>query len=415
MAGEPEFMPLASLVDAGRGISYGVVQPGHHIDAGIPIVRVTDIRNGRIDHTDPLRVAPEIAAKYRRTELKGGELLLTLVGTVGETAVVPNTLCGWNTARAVAVIPVREDPGPHWVRYALQTGGAREYINGRLNTTVQATLNLGDVAALPVPMPNRTIRERILGILRTLDDKIELNRKMNETLEQMARALFKSWFVDFDPVRAKAAGRKPFGMDDATAALFPDGFEDSELGEIPRGWRASKLGEILELKRGYDLPSARRSPGSVPVVSSSGPSGVHNEHKVAGSGIVTGRYGTIGRVFLIRESFWPLNTTLYVRDLKETQLYYAYHLLSGLDFQKFSDKAAVPGINRNHVHEEPVVAPPDQLQIRFAQIVSTWDDLHARFQDESNTLTRLRDELLPRLLSGALTVAKAQRQVEDVA
>jgi type I restriction enzyme S subunit len=239
MGGDFSFTPLGSLVDETRGISYGVVQPGQHVDDGVPIVRVTDIRHGRINQVDPLRVAPEIADKYRRTVLRGGELLLTLVGTVGETAVVPASLAGWNTARAVAVLPVLDEPGPRWVQYALQTGPAREYIQTRLNTTVQATLNLGDVTTLPIPLPPRGARRRILSILGTLDDKIELNRKMNATAESMARALFKSWFVDFDPVRARAEGRAPSGMDAETAKLFPCEFVESELGTIPKSWRAT--------------------------------------------------------------------------------------------------------------------------------------------------------------------------------
>jgi type I restriction enzyme S subunit len=119
------------------------------------------------------------------------------------------------------------------------------------NTTVQQTLNLKEIRQLPIPWPPSAQRKRIAHILGTLDDKIELNRKMNETLEQMARALFKSWFVDFDPVRAKAEGRKPVGMDEATAELFPDAFENSALGKIPRGWVCTPLSQLSTIKHGY--------------------------------------------------------------------------------------------------------------------------------------------------------------------
>ena len=151
-------------------------------------------------------------------------LLLTLVGTVGETAVVPPSLAGWNTARAVGVIPVRKEIGAYWVKLALGAPSVREIIDSRLNTTVQATLNLGEVAKLPIVLPPIREREAIAHILGTLDDKIELNRRMNETLEAIARALFKSWFVDFDPVRAKAERRDP-GLPKPLADLFPDSFE----------------------------------------------------------------------------------------------------------------------------------------------------------------------------------------------
>src|SRR6266508_777643 len=205
MASEWETVPLGSLIEPSRGISYGIVQPGAPVVDGVPIVRVSDVRDGRIAVSAPLRVAPSIEAAYVRTRLAGGELLLTLVGTVGESAVVPASLAGWNTARAVAVIPVRKELGAYWVKLALGAPGVREIIDSRLNTTVQATLNLGDVARLPIVLPPTPEREAIAHILGTLDDKIELNRRMNETLEAMARAIFKSWFIDFDPVRCHNA------------------------------------------------------------------------------------------------------------------------------------------------------------------------------------------------------------------
>jgi type I restriction enzyme, S subunit len=242
---EWDTVALDQLIEPGRGISYGIVQPGADVRDGVPIVRVTDVRDGRIDTSDPLRVSKDIEANYSRTRLRGGELLLTLVGTVGEAAVVPKALGGWNTARAVAVIPVRKDIGSYWVRLALQSPALKQIIHSRLNTTVQATLNLRDVAQLPIAVPPEGERKAITHILSTLDDKIELNRRMNETLEAMARALFKSWFVDFDPVRAKIAGRDP-GLPKDIADFFPDRLLESEFGEIPEGWAFRPISDLAD-------------------------------------------------------------------------------------------------------------------------------------------------------------------------
>jgi type I restriction enzyme, S subunit len=121
---------------------------------------------------------------------------------------------------------VRKDVGSYWVQLALRAPAVRQIIDSRLNTTVQATLNLRDVAQLPIVLPSQREREAITHILGPLDDKIELNRRLNAALEAMARALFTSWFVDFDPVHAKAAG-KPTGLPSAIADLFPDSFEGS--------------------------------------------------------------------------------------------------------------------------------------------------------------------------------------------
>ena len=298
-----------------------------------------------------------------------------------------------------------------YLMYAMREADIASFLTG----STMPKLTQGNMNRVLVVAPPRETQKAIAHILGSLDDKIELNRRMNDTLEAMARALFKSWFVDFDPVRAKAEGRAPSGMHAETSKMFPSEFVESELGEIPKGWRVTKLGDVLELKRGYDLPAAQRLSGTVPIISSSGPSGLHSEAKASAPGIVTGRYGTIGLVFYVREDFWPLNTTLYVRDFKGTDALYAYHLLRLVDFRKFSDKAAVPGVNRNHLHEEAVVAPPLPVQQRFTSFASAWLDLAAQCIDQARVLTSVRDALLPRLLSGEMTVASAERAVGDVA
>ena len=141
------------------------------------------------------------------------------------------------------------------------------------------------------------------------------------------------------------------------------------------GWSETKLGDVIEFKRGYDLPKYKRTPGPVPVVSSSGSTDYHLESKVQGPGVVTGRYGTLGRVFFIQRDFWPLNTTLYVRDFKGNDPRFIAYLLQGLDFSPYSDKAAVPGLNRNHLHENIVRIPTDISEQRaIAHILGTLDD-----------------------------------------
>ncbi len=140
-------------------------------------------------------------------------------------------------------------------------------------------------------------------------------------------------------------------------------------------WAETRLGQVIELKRGYDLPGRERLPGPAPVVSSSGVTGYHRESKVPGPGVVTGRYGTLGEVYFIPGDFWPLNTTLYVRDFKGNDPRFISYLLRGLDFSGHSDKAAVPGLNRNHLHEEPVRVPTDVREQRaIAHILGTLDD-----------------------------------------
>ena len=157
-------------------------------------------------------------------------------------------------------------------------------------------------------------------------------------------------------------------------------------------WREVILGDVIELKRGYDLPQRKRLPGSVPIVSSSGITDHHSEGKVQGPGVVTGRCGTLGRVFFIPDNFWPLNTTLYVRDFKGNDPRFISYFLQELNFFAYSDKAAVPGLNRNHLHQAVVRIPEDVNEQRaIARILGALDDkieLNRRMNETLEAMAR---------------------------
>jgi type I restriction enzyme S subunit len=155
-------------------------------------------------------------------------------------------------------------------------------------------------------------------------------------------------------------------------------------------WRDTTLGEVIELKRGYDLPQKDRAPGNVPLVSSSGITDRHSVAIAKGPGVVTGRYGTLGQVFYIREDFWPLNTTLYVRDFKGNDPKFISYFLRSLDFQAYSDKAAVPGLNRNHLHQAQVRLPVDVTHQRaIAGVLGALDDKIEQNRRTARALERL--------------------------
>jgi type I restriction enzyme S subunit len=167
--------------------------------------------------------------------------------------------------RMVLLRPDRERIHFRFLRYWLNSPILAGHVHGHRDGTVAERLNLPTIRGLPVPVPPFEEQKLIAHILGALDDKIELNHRMNETLEAMARALFKSWFVDFDPVRARAEGRAPEDMDNETAALFPSSFEDSELGKIPIGWKVSTIGDEVEIIKGGILriiPAPARRPSA---------------------------------------------------------------------------------------------------------------------------------------------------------
>ncbi|HIF9398885.1 TPA: restriction endonuclease subunit S [Photobacterium damselae] len=169
---------------------------------------------------------------------------------------------------------------------------------------------------------------------------------------------------------------------------------------VPNGWEHKRLGVVAELQRGFDLPAAKRIDGSVPIISSGGLSGYHNEPKVKAPGIVTGRYGSIGDVFFVENDFWPLNTSLWVKNFHGNEPKYLYYLLTSFDFKKFSDKTGVPGVNRNDLHAVKVGVPPLPEQRKIAQILSTWDRGIATTEKLIDASKQQKKALMQQLLTG---------------
>lgn len=158
-------------------------------------------------------------------------------------------------------------------------------------------------------------------------------------------------------------------------------------------WKKSNLGDFINLKRGYDLPSQNRIAGTIPIFSSSGITDFHHLSMKNGPGVITGRYGTIGKVFYSENPYWPLNTTLYVQDFKGNDPKFVYYFLQSFDFEKYSDKSAVPGINRNEIHKESISFPPVSEQIEIATLLSCLDNKIDLLKRQNNTLEQLSETL----------------------
>ncbi|MGJ7492881.1 restriction endonuclease subunit S [Variovorax sp. ZT4R33] len=274
------------------------------------------------------------------------------------------------------------------------------------------TLNRNHVHPIPTRWPPLREQIEVGGFLGTLDDRIALLRETNTTLEAIAQALFKSWFVDFDPVRAKQQGIALAGMDEATAALFPNSFEESELGLVPQGWTVGTLQDLLVLQRGFDLPSQNRIPGAYPIIAASGPSGTHVVPMAKGPGVVTGRSGLLGRVFLELEDHWPLNTTLWVKDFRAATPCYAYEVLRRLDFGAFNAGSAVPTLNRNHVHSLKYLIPSRSCVVAYEALAIQFHQKVRLNLKQADTLSILRETLLPRLISGQLRILDAEAPIQ---
>jgi len=323
-----------------------------------------------------------------------------------------------------------------WLYYAIKHHKLGEIDDGSpIPSTTRSAVYVRDLEVPPLAE-----QKRIAHILGTLDDKIELNRRMNATLEAMARALFQSWFVDYGPVRAKAAGQTPAGMDPATADLFPSEFEDSELGEIPKGWRVASLGESVTRVAmgpfGSSIKTDNFVPNGVPIIRGGNltngfvdknfvflteekADSLRNANAFPGDLVITHR-GTLGQIGLIPTlSRYPRyvvsQSQMLVRiDPAKMTAHYLYLFLTSYAGQHSllanRNQTGVPAIAQptSSVKAIRLLLPPPTLVHAFEKLAAGLFERAIAGTAESRTLAALRDALLPKLLSGELSVDSAK-------
>lgn len=389
-----------------------------YIETGTPVIPTEAIGRGRILDIPVPQVSTEKASELARHKLQIGDILFARRGAqaTGLSAIVDKRyaggLCGTgalllrtNSARVL----------PHYLSLFLSDEFAFNWLRSHAVGAVMPNLNTDIIKALPLKLPPIEVQRELSRVFGALDDRIALLRETNATLEAIVQALFKSWFVDFDPVHARARGEQPAGLTPEVAALFPDSFEESALGLVPKGWAIGELQDLLVLQRGFDLPASARTPGAYPLIAASGPNGTHNVAMAKGPGVITGRSGVLGKVFLTLEDYWPLNTTLWVKEFKHATPCYAYELLRMLDFSSFNAGSAVPTLNRNHIHSLKYLLPSKALVREFESKAMVLHQRALANAKQAETLTTLRDTLLPRLISGQLRLPDAEQQLKDLA
>jgi type I restriction enzyme, S subunit len=406
-------------------------------DGNVATLRTTDISSdGRIEcRTMP--IARLDLTRFSQHVLQRDDLVITRSGRVGTTAVFSEF--------ALPVIPGaflirfrlnRTIADPKFYCYFFNSVGGQSLIASVATGSAQQNVNIPSLHGLTVPCPPLDEQRAIAAVLGALDDKIELNRRMNETLEAMARALFKSWFVDFDPVHAKAEGRAPFGMDAATAKLFPSTFEESELGLIPSGWTRAPLSHWALAMSGA-TPSKADSTlwgGSIPWISPKVMTSIHADEsdafvtkaavdkgmRIAPTGATLVMVRGMGlhqgvRVSQVRRdvTFNQDVKALVPREVAPSLLLFG--MLNGQDelLQRVQSSGHGTGVLPSdillgHSLTLPAKAAQEQLAISFDAL----NDRISSSRLESRTLAELRDALLPRLLSGELRVKDAEKLVE---
>ena len=431
MAGEWSHKRIGDFADVKGGKRLPNGEPLLDLPTAHPYIRLVDIVDHRINAANVKYLRPEIHKQIASYIVSGHDVCLAIVGhTIGLVFYVDQKWHGANLTENAARITNFKGVDPRFLFYVLASSHGLEQIKARAVGSAQGKLPIYSIRDIEVPIPALDEQRAIAHILGTLDDKIELNRRMNETLEAMARALFKSWFVDFDPVRAKAEGRDP-GLPKPLADLFPARLVDSELGEIPEGWEIKPIGDLADVVGGT-TPSTKESSYweggehawatpkdlsdlSVPVL-------LGTERRITDAGLSQVGSGLLPKGTVLLSSRAPIGY-LAVAELPVAinQGFIAMVAKAGTsnlflllwasvaheEIVSRANGSTFLEISKANFRPIPLVAPSAQAIFAFEKQARPLYQRIVEAVRESRSLAALRDSLLPRLISGEMRVRGA--------
>lgn len=354
-------------------------------DEGYPLIRTPNIGKGRLILDGVFRVSEDTYEKWTRRAIpQDGDLILAREAPAGNVAVIKNGVQVCLGQRTVHLRLDRKQVDPDFLCYYLLTPKQQGALLAGETGATSKHVNMKDIRRLPLEgLPNIEIQKRIGSILSAYDDLIENNRRRIALLERAARLLYREWFV-----RLRFPGHEQVRIEDG----------------VPEGWGRMLLGDLLTLQRGFDLPAKNREEGPYPIFASTGINGYHKVAKVKGPGIVTGRSGSLGTVMYVSGDFWPLNTTLWIKEFKRVGPLFALHLLSGMKLEQYNGGAAVPTLNRNDVHRIEVLCPPRNILSLFDEYLSPLYQQIEILERSVKFLAKARDLFLSRLMNGDVII-----------
>ena len=427
---------LVNLCDQPNGVQTGPFGSQLHkkdyVLSGTPIITVEHLGDNRILHEDVPKVSDYDRERLSKYSLRRGDIVFSRVGSVDRCALVRKAENGWLfSGRCLRIRPNPNKIDSAYLSYFFGLPSFKEYVRAIAVGATMPSLNTQILSDIVVPHPYDLTEQRAIAhILGTLDDKIELNRRMNETLEAMARALFKSWFVDFDPVRAKMTGRDP-GLPQPLADLFPDRLVNSELGEIPEGWEVGTLEDIALLNP--ESWSTRNAPVEISYVDLSNtkwgqiekvetypweraPSRGRRVLRNGDTIVGTVRPGN-GSFSLIDKDGLTGSTGFAVlrpKTLSDAELVWcAATCQDNIDrLAHLADGGAYPAVRPGAVAATNLALADFGTREVFSVFAKSILDTVSANKQQTRILTELRDTLLPKLIGGELRVKDAKSTSE---
>lgn len=401
-----------------------------YVKKGIPVVMPANIgTDGGIDETGIARVELHHVERLSQHKLQLGDVVFSRRGDVTRNALVEPNQIGWLCGTGCLKVRLGDESITlaKFISYCLRLPETKDWLIRHAVGATMPNLNTGILSAVPISIPPLTVQQAITEILGALDSRIALLREANATLEAIAQALFKSWFVDFDPVRAKQEGRAPEGMDEATAALFPDGFEESELGLKPKGWHICALDEIATYLNGLalqkfpptgtdDLPVIKiaqlRKGDSIGADMAS--RNIKPQYIIQNGDVLFSWSGSL-EVDIWSGGEGALNQHLFKVTSEKFPKWF-YYLWTKHHLEHFrqiaASKATTMGhIQRGHLSAAKVVVPCQEVLNAAHEILDKVLERAIENSLQAKTMAALRDTLLPRLISGKLRLPEAEMLV----
>jgi type I restriction enzyme S subunit len=402
---------------------------------GVPLITAKIVKGGRIAKPSEFIAEEDYDEWMRRGLPEPGDVVMTTEAPLGEIAQLDRR----KVALAQRLITLRGRPGfldSNFLKFLMQSDFVQAQLKARATGTTVLGIKQSELRKVELLIPPFPEQQAIAELLGAIDDKIELNHQMNETLEASAQALFKSWFIDFDPVRTKAAGHTPPGMDPVTAALFPRTLKDTELGPIPLDWEVRKISEFATLEKGLSYKGQFLGDTGLPMVNLGCFKGggrfddaslkfyhgeYHPRHTVKPRDLVmantdiTQKREVLGSPAIVPPSpygdtFLFTHHTFGFRFQASQQLWklFVYYSLLREGFREratgFATGTTVLALPRDAVLNFEFPAPPDELAIAFNSHVTPLMERAWLNHDESRSIATARDILLPKLLSGEIRV-----------
>lgn len=355
--------------------------PNYDENGSIFFINGNNLIDGKIEIRDSTkRVSENEANKYRKN-LNSRTILVSINGTIGNVAKYRGEAC--ILGKSACYFNVAEDFDLNFIYYVVASKQFKNAITHLATGTTIKNVSLETMRNYSFIAPSIYEQKRIANILSSLDDKIELNRRINENLEQQAQALFKSWFVDFEP--------------------FKDGkFVDSELGMIPEGWKVGNLEELVEVK--YGKGHKKLASGTIPVYGSGGIMRYVDKYLYNKESVLIPRKGSLNNVMYINRPFWTVDTMFYTCMKIEGIAKFIYLFMSPKDLLSMNSGSAVPSMTVDILNKIQIIIPPINILQKFECIMKPIFTKMDLCSYENLKLSQLRDTLLPRLMSGELEI-----------